>query len=329
MGNTLIELEYLSTDALRKGIIDTIINESPLLARMPFQTISGNAYKYNLETALAGASWYSVGDTWVPSEPTWGQRTAELTILGGDADVDQFIQKTRTDQNIEGAVIEMKAKAIANEFEKQAILGATTTAAQDNSMKGLLRLLAECESDSTVDLDAPNNAQVMVANAASGALTLDLLDELIDKIKPGKPDILLMSRRMRRKLNALARATGTTLRVQQDAWGKFISIYDEIPVLINDHIPNNIQDGTTSVLTIASYDPTTTRASGYDNSIIFALKFGEDGVCGLQNGGLETEYLGTLESKNAKRTRIKWYCGMACYSTLKIAGMINVLDTAL
>lgn len=329
MGNTLIELEYLSTDTLKKGIIDTIVNESPLLARMPFQTITGNAHKYILETALAGASWYSVGDTWTPSQPAWAQRTVELTILGGDADVDKFIQQTRKDQNVEGAVIEMKAKAIANEFEKQAILGATTAQAQDNSMKGLMRLLAECESASTTDLDAPNNDQVMVAHASSGALTLDLLDELIDKIKPGKPDILLMSRRLRRKLNALARASGTTLRVEQDKWGKFISIYDEIPVLINDHIPNNIQDATTSVLTIANYDQTTTRASGYDNSMIFALKFGEDGVCGLQNGGIETEYLGTLENKDAKRTRIKWYCGMACYSTLKIAGMINVLDTAL
>ena len=40
-----------------------------------------------------------------------------------------------------------------------------------------------------------------------GALTLDKLDELIDPVKGGKPDLLVMSRRSRRTLNKLARTS--------------------------------------------------------------------------------------------------------------------------
>ena len=38
---------------------------------------------------------------------------------------------------------------------------------------------------------------------AAGALTLPLLDELVDMVKPGKPELLLMSRRTRRGLKQL------------------------------------------------------------------------------------------------------------------------------
>jgi hypothetical protein len=40
-----------------------------------------------------------VGDAWVEATPTFTQKTATLKILGGDADVDNFIQATYADPN--------------------------------------------------------------------------------------------------------------------------------------------------------------------------------------------------------------------------------------
>jgi len=37
MANTVTEYGYLATDAMLKGIVKTIVNESPFLARMPFR----------------------------------------------------------------------------------------------------------------------------------------------------------------------------------------------------------------------------------------------------------------------------------------------------
>ncbi len=46
-------------------------------------------------------------------------------------------------------------------------------------------------------------AQRLDAGANGGALTLDLMDQLVDLVAPGKPDALCMSKRTRRKLSGL------------------------------------------------------------------------------------------------------------------------------
>lgn len=329
MANTLVEDEKLSTDSLKKGIMKTIIYNSPLIPDLPFITINGNSYLYNLETTEAAADWYTVGDTWVEGTPVWAQRSVALKVLGGDADVDSFIQQTRKDQDVEAAIIELKSKAIAYKFDRDSILGGTTAAVDSKAMTGLMLLLAHCETNTATlgtDWDAPNNSQIIGGYSTSGNLTLPMLDELIDAVKVKPVHCLLMSKAMRRKINSLARATGSFLRETHDQFGRFIVEYNGIPIVVSDRIPDNIQDGTTStyVTTISSYDATKTRASAYDNGVIFAIHFGEDGLCGVQNAGIQVEPIGSLETKDAKRTRIKWYCNLALFNTKAIAGLVNV-----
>lgn len=339
MANTLTEYGYLSTDAMIKGITKTIVNESPFLARMPFREISGNALDYNLESTEAGADWYTTGDTWAESTTVWAQRSASLCILGGDADVDSFAKQTRSnEQDVATSVIQLKSKAIADEFEKQAIRGSQSTLYTSKQMKGLIHLLAECESSTATDWDGAlysvgggNNSQVISAHATSGALTIDMMDFLRDRVKP-KPDCFLMSRRMRNKLQSLARAAGNNLEYVPDPrkLGALLTMFGEQEVLISDWIPDNIQDGSSSVVTTRDWNPATTRATGYDNSVIFALRWNDsDGVAGITNGWIQTEDIGKLETKDAERTRIKFYCGMANFGKVSLAGLINVLDTAL
>ena len=60
-----------------------------------------------------------MGDTWVESTPTFTQVTANLKILGGDADVDNFIKATRSNlQVLEATVVELKAKATQQKFDE-------------------------------------------------------------------------------------------------------------------------------------------------------------------------------------------------------------------
>lgn len=327
MANTLVELEKLSTDKLKKGVMKTIIYESPFASRLPFITIEGNALKYNLEETEAGADWYTVGDTWAESTPTWDQRSVDLSVLGGDADIDSFIQQTRKDQDVGAAIVELKSKAIAYEFDKQAILGRTTSHADAKSMKGLMLLCAECESSSTTDWDAPNNSQLYSPSNASATLALADIDYLIDLIKPGTPNALLVSRRARRKITALARASGSVMRETHDDLGRPVAHYADIPLIVSDRVPCNFDDSTTGVVTLTSYDDTTACGTGgSDNHVIFAVRFGEDGLCGIQNLGIQTENLGQLETKDASRVRIKWYCGLANFATKSIAALFDVTD---
>ena len=331
MANTLAEMALLSGEELKVGIIETIIKESPVMGLLPFKEVSGTAHAYNFETEMAGAGYYAPGDVWVESTGKWEKRTTALTILGGDADVDYFMKSTLSNkQQIAAPVIAGKAKALAHAFENSFLYGGTTVQAQANEFQGVLQYIAECDTagTATVDLDGLTNTQVMAMGATSTKLTLAALDELIDRVKPGAPQCLMMSRRMRRLINALARAAGSALVESHGEFGNYMVSYNGIPIIVSDFILDNVPNGNgASVLTVASYDRTVARVADYDNSFILALQFGDNALIGLQSGGgIQTEYIGTLQDKDAERTRLKWYTGLCLESLTKCAVMINVID---
>lgn len=307
MALTLDEGAKLSNNMLLQGVVETIIKDSPMLQRLPFIEIVGNGLTYNQEKTLPEIDFYDVGDTWAESTPTFEQITTTLKIMGGDADIDNFLKATRSNlQDLEAAVIELKAKAVKDKFEEAFIYGDSATNAKQ--FDGLRRLI-----------DTTTASDQMIAMGASGdTLTLDKLDELIDAIKGGKPDMLLMSRRSRRKINALVRAASSGMMVtERDNFGNFIQLWDGIPVGVNDWILDSH--------TVASSLETGT--TGGTCSTIYAVQFGEGALCGLTSPGhLQVEPVGSLETKDASRTRIKWYVSLALFSSVKAAALIGVKD---
>lgn len=144
-----------------------------------------------------------------------------------------------------------------------------------------------------------------------------MLDQVIDAVKGGKPDILLMSRRSRRKINALVRAGGGMMETDRDKWGNFVQFWDGVPIGVNDWIlDTHVVSGGVE-----------TATTGGDSSTIYALQVGEGGLCGLTAPGhITVEPIGSLETKDASRTRIKWYVSLALFSSVKAAALIGVQD---
>jgi hypothetical protein len=305
MALTLDEASKLSNDMLLQGVVETIVKDSPILQQMPFIEIVGNVLTYNQEKTLPTIDFYEVGDTWTESTPTFEQKTATLKIMGGDADVDNFLKATRSNiQDLEAAVVELKAKALRDKFEDTFIYGDSS---DNKQFDGLRKLI-----DTTTASD-----QVIAMGATGATLTLAKLDELIDAVKGGKPDILLMSRRSRRKINALVRAAGGMIDTDRDKWGNFVQLWDGIPIGVNDWILD------THVLT----GGVETATSGGTCSTIYAFQMGEGALCGLTGPGhLTVEPIGSLETKDASRTRIKWYCSLALFSLIKAVALIGVKD---
>ena len=140
MALTLEEASKLSNDVLMQGVVETIVKDSPVLQRLPFIEIVGNGLTYNQEKTLPSIDFYDVGDTWSESTPTFEQLTANLKIMGGDADVDNFLKSTRSNvQDLEAAVIELKAKALRDKFEDTFIYG--DSAADAKQFDGLRALI--------------------------------------------------------------------------------------------------------------------------------------------------------------------------------------------
>ncbi len=294
MALTLAEASKLSNDILQIGVIETIIKDSPVLQLLPFETVLGNGLTYNQENAAATAAFYDVGDTWAESTPTFTQLTAVLKILGGDADIDNFLRVTRSDlQDLETTIVELKAKAVRHKFEETFIAG--SVGANPKSFDGIDVL---CSSGQTESM-----------GVNGGTLTLDKLDLLIDKVKGGRPDLLLMSKRSHRKLTALARQS-TILQTDLNEFGPRVPFYDGIPIGVSDFIPDNQTVGTST-----------------DCSTVYAMQFGTGALAGISSpGGVQVERVGSLETKDASRYRIKWYAAIALFNAVKLGKLTGVRD---
>ena len=294
MALTLTESAKLSQDMLLTGVIETIVKDSPVLQTIPFIEVVGNGLTYNQEKTLPSVAFYEPGDTWAESTPTFTQVTANLTILGGDADVDNFVKATRSNlQDLEATVVAMKAKATQQTFDTTFIDG--DSAANSKSFDGIDKLAIA--------------SQTVSMGSNGGTLTLDKLDTTIDKVRGGKPDMLIMSRRSRRKLSSLGRAAGSgVVAADRNQFGMMTDYYDGIPVGVSDFVSDSKTVGNSS-----------------NCSTIYAIQWGEGAVAGLTSpGGLQMERVGSLETKDATRVRVKWYVAIAVFNSLKLAKLTGV-----
>lgn len=325
---TLDQYEYLDRDMILRGVVDWMVKESPMLGALPMKPMQGNSLKYNVSTALPTASWTTVGTQLSESTGTFEQRSTDVYTLIQTAYTDKSAIVLNATQDPEAVDAALAAQAMAHEFERTLIIGQTSTDSSTLQFKGLLRILAELETSSTTDLDDTNNDQVLKAADTTGALTMAIVDELIDKIKPGKPDCLLTSRLMRRRLNTLSRASGTGQLFLDSAekFGVMMEHFDGIPIYVSDWMPDNMPDNSSGVTTISTYDYDAARStsSSLDNSCMIAMQIGEDKVTGLHAGEMKHEREEFVEDYNAIANRYIWYCGLACFKKYSLAILTSV-----
>ncbi len=297
MALTLAESAKLSTDMVLAGVIETVIKEEHILDQLPFVEVVGNSFVYNRLNTEPTVSFLDVGDTWTEDAPDFTQLSVQLKILGGDADVDNFIQASRVNvQDIEGAVILQKAKALARTWADTFING--DTGSDPKEFDGIDKICTGLPASQSVSM-----------GTNGGTLTLAKLDEMIDAVKT-KNIALIMSRRTRRTLQGLIRTSGAILESRPGAFLEWVQLYNGVPIFINDYISNAQTVGTSS-----------------DCSTVYCFTMGEpdQGVVGLTApGGMQVEQIGELESKDATRHRVKWYSAIAVLSTLSLARLIGV-----
>lgn len=302
MALTLLEAEKYSTDTLRKGVISTFASTSPVLEQLPFMEIAGNAYRYNLEDTLPNIAFRGVNEGYVEGAGVINQASEGLTILGGDVDVDRFLAQTRGNINDLRAIqTEMKSKALALAWTKTFFKG--DSAVHANEFDGLEKRVS--------------GAQVISADGAGTAgavLTLTKLDELIDAVE-GEPDVLYMSKAMRREVKKLLQASQHYVENGTDAFGRPVVMYGgiEIRTIDTDEAGNEILGFTETV------------GSDSNTASIYAVKFGADQyVSGLRNGSVNVRDLGEIADKPVFRTRIEFYSGLAVFHPRAVARLKGI-----
>ena len=314
---TLSEYQKLANDDVTAGIFDNIITASELAPFLQFKSFSGNSLVYNRESTLGAAATHQIGDIWSDTEPTYTQKTASLTTVGIQHPLDRFAMQTVDNvQSQEAVLLSKMSKSIARKLEDLLLNG--NSGAVSTEPEGLTSLLI---SDSRLLMMDDGSTPSTIAGDET-ELTIDRLDAMIDMIELGKPDFLMMNKTMRRKLTALARATGSGVVLNSaEMFGHQYTLYNGIPVVINDYISNS-----------ETYENSGAWASS-SATTIYALKTGEEkqGWTVIHNGAVldpDIQRLGTKVDKNEDTYRMVVYLNAVLYSAKVCAGLAGIDSAA-
>lgn len=306
---TLVESAKLALDDLIAGVIENVVTVNNMFELLPFAGIDGNSLAYNRENALGDVMMAGVGTTiTAKAAATFTKVNSDLTTIIGDAEVNGLIAATRSSiTNQTATQVASKAKSAGRQFQDQMITGDGT----GDNIEGLISLV-----------DA---GQSIVQDTASvetngGDLTFAKLDELIDLVtdKDGQVDYLMAPARTVRAYFALLRALGgasiqDTIELPS---GASIPAYRGIPLLRNDYLP---LDQTTGSLTTG----TTMFAGTFDDG---SEMHGIAGLTAANSAGIVVEDVGASETKDERITRVKWYVGLANFSSKGLAALTGIAN---
>jgi hypothetical protein len=302
---TLTEAAKIEQNPLIAGVIESIVTVNQLYNFLPFDRIVGNALLYTRENAIGGVAPVGIGggSNSIPAAAktpaTFTPVTTPLKALIGDAEVDHFIETTMGVQNSQrGVQVASKAKALGREYQRQLILG--DSANDPLEFDGLAKLMPAAQ----------------IVSASSAVYTLDMLDELISKVKAkdGAVDFIMMPDEGIRKHLAVLRALGgaSISEVVTLPNGTQIIKYRGIPLFRNDYIPMSAPGASRT---------TDVYAGTFDDG---SRKVGIAGLTSVVQSGIFVTNVGESETTNDILTRLRFYSSMAVFSELGVAKLETV-----
>ncbi len=325
----LVEAQKLVQSELLAGVIQEVYEEGQLLQRLPVTVIDSKSLLYNRESTLPSAAFYDIHEQipWT-ADVNFTQKETILKITARQDVLDGFMLKTYKNPNdYRTIILSTLRKGVMRTIEDKLIYGnVDNDAAEFDGVGHLLPAdIAGSEAWATA------NPQAYDMGGAAAPVTLKVLRELIDAVRP-KPSILLMTRTMRNTLSAvafekgivLASATGGgRITYGKDEFGSRVDYFDGVPIVISDYL-------------LDETDNTVNKDSGNDSGIssIWAIRFGQiidGGVClvtGGDTGGVDffkMVELADLEDYDAGGIRLVAYCSLAQGSS-KATGVIHSID---
>jgi hypothetical protein len=285
---TLLEAKKLvEGDTKREAVIEMFASSSDLLRVMPFEDIAGDSFSYSTEGELPGVAFRGYNQGYDESTGIINNATERLRIVGGDMDVDKALIRTRGER-VRTTHEALKVKSIALSITGKIING--DSEANPLEFDGLRKRIV--------------GDQLIAAGSTSGgdALSIELLDDAIDRVD--NPTHLIMSKKMRNKLNTAARQNiGGDIVWDRDEFGQRIAYYNDLPILVTDRDNESNE--------IIGFNEANPGGGATNGTSIYVVSFGPNMITGLQNGILDVEDLGEIDAKPVYRTRLEWLVSFA------------------
>lgn len=206
--------------AMQQPIIDRVLQElievnNPLRVNLPRKPGSGSAWILNQRTSRGAGAGF-VNDTEEPSENqgTYLQKSfAYKTILDRRKVTRKLQAVGKTLLDIEAEEVENGLQNVRDSEENALING--DSAVNPKQFDGLRKLVQV--------------GQTTIAGANGAPLTLELMDSVID-LNRGNPNMIIMSKKANRKLNALLQAQQRFVDTMEVKGGFRVQTYNGVPI---------------------------------------------------------------------------------------------------
>lgn len=305
---TLLEANKYSDDVMKRGVVETLIQESPILEQLPFTPLAGNAIKIEVEATLPDVEFRKVNEQYNRSSGTDTERYFGVAILGGEVFIDNFIVKVKGNRvRAKARQFAKFSKSMSRTFDKYFFDGTGTA----DDFMGINQLIEE------------GLGQKLAMDTNGAPLALDAMDEAKDLLRgQSSPDAWLINRFIRRKVTSLARTTHSGISlidVGTDVFGRQVNMYDGVPM----RIIGDDKDGNA----ILAFDET--QGSSNVTASIYAIAYGEDeNVAGLAGAGgsLEVKDFGETEAAPGHLGRVEWYPGLAIYNPYSVVRIHGITE---
>ena len=314
MGLTLLEAAKLAPDAPTGAVIAELA-EGELMRRIPFQNVPGSGVFYSREAELPAVGFRGINEALPEGYGVINPQSEPLKIFGGDLDVD-IAEVDMYGPSARATQTQMKVKALRMTYEDKFLNG--SSAENPREMDGLKSRIIPGTSQYLSNFNE--------AGTAGSALSLNVLDHLLDEVEAnGSQRYLIMNKAMRRRLSQAARTqelSGCIIQ-DRDEIGQQVTRYQDAIIITTDTNASNRP--------IQAFDEPNADGSAGNTTSIYAVAFGDTLTTGIQGQhggayGISVRDLGEVNDKPCYRTRLDWYIGMAIYHGRSVARLAGVND---
>ena len=340
---TLIDELVLETDAMRKGVIQTMVEESPLFRRITYETSGALSLPVTYLAGVPNVPLRHINETPVTSEASFAQTTETLHIIDTDIDIDPVLLDNKNQvQKLDVAQTQAVVKSLANLVVDLFVNGDPTSDVREPL--GIRRRLAvegRFVGQTVAGATGANLRYDPATTAANHLLFLSKLDELMG-VMQDKANAFLVSRQTLVNIWALLRAN-RLLDTTEDMFDKRILVYAGVPFLDTGFIPASAVTGTLDTAGNATNQVIGNDADDYnaaplngqlpsgvtgqaDSSTIYAVNLGTDYCIGLQQTPMRVKPFGETDAApHYVRTNIRWVLHpAACFQKRAISRLMNI-----
>jgi hypothetical protein len=305
-GLPLVEASKLSNTVLGQGVVETFVKDDPILQRIRWETLVGNAYEYTREATEAGANWYAVNEIRVTNNPTWNKLSAVPKILDSPVELDDFTKKTRSNVNdIKKELQNAAVKAAKKKFMEGFYYGNKTT--NPKEIDGLHVLLNDTTYN-TLQVDDSDTQTVPLQMSGH-------LDKALDMVKGFKSVLILSSKGLKRGVDKYLRSVGAGATATKDEFGVPLDQYRPgLYWATSDYILD------TELTSAGAFSAST----GGLTTSIFILSFEPRALEGMQVEPMKWVDWAPVPKTNNEWAHIQWYPTILIKSLVSCVKIVGI-----